>query len=162
MEHILEAIINHIGRNMPMISTVDEDCGQLEFIDQDGKDTYPVIFPAVLVDSPDCDWSDISELNQIGKTSVRIRLALDVYDDTHYGCGTTQKIRERMQLVHDLHEQLQGYRFEDSVLTRTQSRFYTANHGIKVYEQTYSIRVHEEVDPGTEGISTPRIKVKIV
>ena len=35
----------------------------------------------------------------------------------------------------------------DSALIRTSSRFYTFNHGIKVYEATYTLEVTELIEP---------------
>ena len=38
-----------IKENMPSLSLVDEDYGQLEAIDKEDVDTYPVTFPCVLI-----------------------------------------------------------------------------------------------------------------
>lgn len=46
MELLLYHLIDHIKENMPSLSLVDEDYGQLEAIDKEDVDTYPVTFPA--------------------------------------------------------------------------------------------------------------------
>lgn len=150
MEKLLESLIDLFGREMPELRTVDEDYGQLEMINQENRDTYPLTFPAVLIDAPDVSWSNIGGLSQKGTATVRVRLIIDCYDDTHYGSNTTARIAERAALRRKVHKLLQGYRIEDiTELIRTNSRFYTWDHGIKVYEQTYTGVVTELLQPET-------------
>ena len=59
MEDILADLVNVIGGAMEL-GTVDEDYGQLEMLDQEDRDSYPLVFPAVLVDAPDTLWSNIA------------------------------------------------------------------------------------------------------
>lgn len=139
MEKLLESLINLFGQEMPELSTIDEDYGQLEMINQENRDTYPLTFPALLIDAADVSWSNIAGLSQKGEATVRARLIIDCYDDTHYGSTTTDRISERAALRAKVHKLLQGYRIEGvTQLIRTNSRFYTWDHGIKVYEQTYT------------------------
>lgn len=151
MENVLADLINLIGQNMPELRVVDEDYGQLENLDQDGNWMYPLTFPAVLVEEQETAWSNIEGFNQKGDTSIRIRLLIDCYDDTHYTSGTLDKVMERMQMVKDLHKLIQGHRVsvdnesEDGVLIRSRSHFYTGNHGIKVYELYYNTTVSDIV-----------------
>ena len=65
MEHLLYDLIEHIGNNISDIRTIDEDYGQLEMLD-DNRESYPLIFPAILIDSPDATWENIGGLNQKG------------------------------------------------------------------------------------------------
>jgi hypothetical protein len=139
MEKLLESLINLFGQQMPELCTIDEDYGQLEMINQENRDTYPLTFPAVLIDAPDVMWSNIGGLSQKGDATIRAKLIIDCYDDTHHGSGTTDRIAERAALRAKVHRLLQGYRIEGvTQLIRTNSRFYTWDHGIKVYEQTYT------------------------
>lgn len=159
MESILENIISRIGEGMPELKTVDEDYGQLEFIDQESRDTYPLTFPAVLIDAPDTQWTNIQGLSQKGTATVRARLILDCYDDTHYTSGTLDRIADRERMRRKLHLLLQGYRPGGcaAALMRASSRFYTFNHGIKVYEATYTATVTETVEPDTVKTDRPAI-----
>jgi hypothetical protein len=159
MEQLLESLINLLGENMPELSFIDEDYGQLEMINQENRDTYPLTFPAVLIDAPDVIWSNIAGLSQKGTCTIRAKLIIDCYDDTHHGSGTTELIAERAALRAKLHRLLQGYRIEGMTeLIRTSSRFYTWDHGIKVYEQTYTGIVTELLEPQTESVAaTPKI-----
>ena len=150
MECLLEDLVNLIGNAMPDLKVVDEDYGQLAMIDQESNDTYPLTFPAVLIDASTVEWSNIGALNQKGTATVRVRLIINCYDDTHHGSGTTHLIARREEKRRELHKLLHGYRIgEESALIRTQSRFYTAPHGIKVYESTYTVTVTEIIDPET-------------
>lgn len=150
MEKLLESLINLFGQQMPELSTIDEDYGQLEMINQENRDTYPLIFPALLIDAADVSWSNIAGLSQKGEATVRARLIIDCYDDTHYGSTTTDRISERAAMRAKVHKLLQGYRVDDEAqLIRTNSRFYTWDHGIKVYEQTYTGIVTELIVPET-------------
>lgn len=143
MEHLLYNLIEHIGNNIPDIRTIDEDYGQLEMLD-DNRESYPLIFPAILIDSPDATWENIGGLNQKGVCSVNVRLCFDCYDDSHYNSGQTDRILEREDKRRELHRLLQGHRIGDSsALIRTSSRFFTTNHGIKVYESTYTLELTE-------------------
>ncbi len=158
MEEILEQLVELIGNAFPDWGTVDEDYGQLEMIDMIDRDTYPLTYPACLIDAADCSWSNVEGISQRGTLQVRVRLILDCYDDTHYRSGTVDKIRERSELRKQLHLLLQGHRYEGQELIRTSSRFYTQNHGIKVYESLYTVAVSEYITENLQPVS-PGIKI---
>ena len=80
MESLLYHLIEHIKESMPSLSLVDEDYGQLEAIDKEDMDTYPVTFPCVLIDIPETEWSNLSGKSQKGKTKVNVRLVIDCYN----------------------------------------------------------------------------------
>lgn len=144
MESILANTIAHIARELPWTRTVDEDYGQLEALDNDNLDMYPLTYPAVLIDLPGTDWTDTGDLAQRGTCEVRVRLILDCYDDTHARSHTTDRIMQREEKRKALHALLQGYRPSgEGALVRTRSRFFTFNHGIKVYEETYTCALSE-------------------
>ncbi|WP_373732693.1 hypothetical protein [Bacteroides heparinolyticus] len=56
MELLLHSLIKEIAAKMPELSLIDKDYGQLENIDEDNKDMYPITFPCVLLDAPSVDW----------------------------------------------------------------------------------------------------------
>ena len=150
MECILEDLVNLIGNAMPDLEVVDEDYGQLEALDQESKNMYPLTFPAVLIDAANVEWSNIGGLNQKGTATVKVKLIIDCYDDTHHNSGTTHLIARREEKRRELHKLLHGHRIgENSGLIRINSRFYTASHHIKVYESTYTATVTEIIDPET-------------
>lgn len=160
MERLLLDLVRHISLSMPGIKTVDEDYGQLEMLDQHERDTYPLTFPAVLVDAPEVSWDNIAGLSQKGVATVRVRLIIDCYDDTHAGSGTQHKIEEREAMRRNLFKCLQGHRIGDeSSLIRTSGRFYTFNHGIKVYEESYSLELTEMLTESKTTVQNPRVKI---
>ena len=161
MEKLLESLIELFGINMPELRTVDEDYGQLEMINQENRDTYPLTYPAVLIDAPDVTWSNIAGLSQKGDATIRVKLIIDCYDDTHHGSTTTDRISERAEMRRKVHKLVQGYRVDDETqLIRTNSRFYTWDHGIKVYEQTYTGMVTELLEPETIPTrAVPKVKL---
>ena len=59
MEQLFYSIQQHIAANMPVLSTIDEDYGQL----QTDEDTYPVTFPCVLINAEQTR----SEERRVGK-----------------------------------------------------------------------------------------------
>lgn len=163
MEELLENLICLFLDEMPELKVIDEDFGQLEMIDDDTRDTYPLTFPALLIEAPQTEWSNVLGLHQKGLATIRARLIIDCYDDTHARSETVEKIREREAMRKKVHELLQGHRIgTDSSLIRTGSRFFTWNHGIKVYEQTYTIEVTELIPLKTKEIPPGQLKVKIV
>ena len=129
---------------MSGLSLVDEDYGQLEAGME--EDSYPVTFPCVLIGNLEADWSNVGMGVQKGQVSFSVRLAVDCYDDTHYGSGTESKVAERLQMANSLYTALQCFRPFGymSPMIRTKSRFYAVSGGIKVYEYIFSFTVHDE------------------
>lgn len=162
MESLLYQLINHIKENMPSLSLVDEDYGQLEAIDKEDMQTYPVTFPCVLIDMPETEWSNLSGKSQKGKTKVNVRLVIDCYDDTHYGSGTMEAMQDRAEMVSDLHKFLQCFRPDgDGELIREKSRFYTWSHGIKVYEMLYSVSVTDIIQETVKAVAPHRVSISV-
>lgn len=142
MEEIFIAIMERIVAQMPQLSLVDEDYGQLET----GEDTYPVTFPCVLIGNADSNWSDIGMGAQNSETFITVRLAMDCYDDTHYSSDTYDKVRERQLMAKELYKALQGFECcEDATpLVRIKSRDYSLPGAVKVYETTFQFTLHDE------------------
>ena len=162
MESLLYQLINHIKEQMPSLSLVDEDYGQLEAIDKEDMQTYPVTFPCVLINMPETEWSNLSGKSQKGKAKVNVRLVIDCYDDTHYGSGTMEAMQDRAEMVDDLHKALHCYRpDEDGELIREKSRFYTWSHGIKVYEMLYSVSVKDIIRETVTAAEKPRVVLSV-
>lgn len=141
MEQLFNDIQRHIAASMPALSLVDEDYGQL----QTDEDTYPVTFPCVLIDIRQTEWESPSQKAQRGKCTMVIKLALDCYEDTHYGSGTEGQAAERQRMATELNGLLHLRRPEGAAgpLIRRRSQNYSLPGGIKVYEQTYEVTVIE-------------------
>ena len=160
MESLLVNLIDRLAHELPWARTVDEDYGQLEALDDENIDMYPLTFPAILIDLPGTEWSDAGDWTQRGTCEVRVRLAIDCYDDTHAGSQTTERIMQREEKRKALHTLLQGYRISEyGALIRTRSKFFTFNHGIKVYEAIYTCAVSETT---RERATVDRRKLSVV
>ena len=161
MEYLLSKTIRYIAEAMPELLLVDEDYGQLENLDQNNKDMYPLVYPAVLIEPSEVSWSEIKGDSQMGEATLRTRLIIDCYDDHHAGSGSEYRIMEREELRQKLHKLLQGFRpLDDGALVRSSSTFFTFNHGIKVYETIYKCRVVEKLAKGiTNNQTRPRISI---
>ena len=133
MDEIFIAIMEQIAQEMPELSLIDEDYGQLEMGAE--EDQYPVTFPCVLIGNTNSDWHDLGYGAQKSESALTLRLAIDCYDDTSYASGTYDKVRERQQLQ---------CTDNASPLVREKSRSYAMPHYIKVYEMTFSFTLHDE------------------
>lgn len=154
-------LVAHINEQMPELSMVDEDYGQLENLEDDNRDMYPITFPAVLVENTETEWSNIAGRSQKGDAVFRVRLIIDCYDDTHAGCDTQYAVEQRKEMRSKLHSILQGYRpVDDGVLIRKRSKFFTWYHGIKVYEMAYACVVTECLSE-TRTIGRPKVSVSV-
>ena len=161
MESMICNLVAHISEEMPELATVDEDYGQLENLDDERRDMYPLSFPAVLIENTDTQWSDIAGKSQKGDAMLRVRLIIFCYDDTQVVCGTEEAVEEREEMRRRLHRILQGYRpMDDGVLMRKRSKFYTWYHGIKVYEITYNCVVTETIRE-TVTAARPQVSVSV-
>lgn len=152
METLFLSIQKQIANNMPEAALIDEDYGQLHT----EEDTYPVTFPAILIQVEEINWQDLGSGKQKGSAQVRIKLALDCYDDTHHTSGTADKTAERMKLYKKLHGRLNYFKGgvlkgdngeildkHFSPLKRVKSVFYSLPGGIKVYEGIYTTQVFD-------------------
>ena len=86
MEEVFIAIMEQIAQEMPELSLIDEDYGQLEMGAE--EDQYPVTFPCVLIGNASSDWHDLGYGVQKSESMLTVRLAIDCYDDTSYASGT--------------------------------------------------------------------------
>lgn len=145
MEELLVKLLERLHGNITELSLVDEDYGQLEAV-LNGEESYPVTFPCVLVGNTDVNWSNVTPAVQKGEAKITIRLAIDCYDDTHVGSGTTGKIVERQALSNKVYKTLQGFRLNRlfGPLNRVKSRDYSLPGNIKVYEKEFTFYYHDE------------------
>ncbi|CCZ10505.1 hypothetical protein [uncultured Culturomica sp.] len=142
MEDLFFKLQAKTAEGMPELSLVDEDYGQLEAL-LNGEDTYPVTFPCVLMGNIKMKWKNTTPFVQQGEGTITVRLAFDCYHDTHYGSGTEDKIRERLQAEKKLYKLLQGYRLNKEMgrLKRVDSMQFSLPGGIKVYELIFGFEI---------------------
>lgn len=144
MEEVFISIMERIAQEMPELSVIDEDYGQLEMGLE--EDHYPVTFPCVLIGNTDSSWQDFGHGAQASDSSITVRLALDCYHDTGYASGTYEYARDRQAFANKLYKVLQEFECTEhaSPLVRVKDRSYALPHYIKVYEITFSFSLHDE------------------
>jgi hypothetical protein len=77
MEQLLLDLINLISTGMPELVTVDEDYGQLEMINREDRSTYPLVFPAVLIE---CGFlSNTAEAASLNTPAYRAKLSASIF-----------------------------------------------------------------------------------
>ncbi len=142
MDKIIIALMEQIKTALPELSYIDEDFGQLETY---AGESNPVTFPCALVEVEEINWNELSPVEQSGSVNVAIRLVIDCYDDTHYGSGTEDKIKERYAMCKRLHKSLQGVAIDPRMdyMTRVKSKNYTLGGGLKLYESNYQFDFHD-------------------
>lgn len=150
MNEVLIELIARLGQQIPELRMIDEDYGQLE---PNPGDQYPVTFPCALLSAVETEWSDagIPQVNvQKGTAEITVRLAVDCYDDTHVGSGTTDKIAERARLNRRVVQALQGYRPKGSIgpMSRIRSRASTTIYNWKIYDTTFRWPVKDQINEG--------------
>ena len=167
MENLLTAIIDILedhDRELGL-SYIDEEYGQVEMLDNDNADTYPVTFPAVLVDCSGEQWEQLGVQHQKGLATVNVNIYIDCYHDTHARSTTRHMVEDRMALVRAVTELLQGHTPIEGVtgvLTRTASITSTNAHGIKMYQVTFTTPVYESFDrTETHEVQTVSIKARL-
>lgn len=100
METLFNDIQKRIADNIEWLhDQVDEDYGQLDMLYRQDEDseTYPMVYPMVLIDTPEVQWQTLGGVGGImqkGTVNVIVKLAIDCYDDTHYTSGTAEKAAE--------------------------------------------------------------------
>ena len=143
MDEIFINIMERIAGNMPDLSLIDEDYGQLEMSAEEDK--YPVTFPCVLIGNIDANWKDLGLGNQKGAALITVRLAIDCYDDSSFASGTYDKVRERRQVDLKLYKALQRFKSAQCAtpLVRVKSRDYSLPGYIKVFETTYAFTIND-------------------
>lgn len=161
MEQILTAIIERLEANKEALglSYVDEEYGQVDFLDDETRDTYAPTFPAVLVDGSGEEWTQDGRAMQQGVATVNVNVYIDCYDDTHACSETIGKVAERMALVRSVTELLQGWEplSTSGRLIRQRAQASTGNHGIKLYQVTFTIPVYESFSDPADATATVRL-----
>lgn len=143
METLFTTIQEAIALQMPSLTLVDEDYGQMEY----AGDSYPVTFPCVLIGIDGIKWDTITPDYQKGDGNITIKLCIDCYNDTHYSGETANKTIARFLMFKELHNIVRRIKISDDItLDRISSRFPSYPGGIKVYQSTYRFDIDEDFE----------------
>lgn len=148
MNELFLAVMQRLAE-LQGISMIDENKGQLT----NYEDGYPITFPSILIDAPIVEWDDATRTCQTGVATLTVALVIDCYHDSHYGSTQEDEVAAHMSLLSDLTSLLQGWQPADSCgrLCRQQTRMYSDEHGIRVYETTFQCKVKETFDMQYDG-----------
>lgn len=138
-DELLPDLIARLQAKVPELMLIDEDYGQLE---TDPGEQYPVVFPCALLSAVSAEYTAMGiprTATQRATAEITVRVAMDCYDDTHAGSGTTGRITERARLNSRVVQALHGYRPQGSVspMVRIRSQAATTPYNWKIYETTF-------------------------
>ena len=104
------ALSNHIKTNVPEIKWIDQDFGQLEQFEY----RPTVNFPCVLIDFPMAQYSQLSELSQLGDVTVQLRMGFAPFSHSHAAAPTNvrEQALEYYQIEQKVFEAVQGFATE--------------------------------------------------
>lgn len=150
MVDIINALQDRINEKLKWLNgEIDEDYGQVEMMLNDDEDHYPITSPSCFISVDNMSFKSFAGAAarvQQCEITITVKLLIDCYDDTHYKSGTADKIKERMQKMHELHSAIQGFKIGEGVLDRISGRYQTLAHGLKLYQYSYVLRQVEKCD----------------
>jgi hypothetical protein len=122
------------------LNLIDIDWGQLDSVSEDLS--YPVFFPCALVDVVDIPWLRSGTALQPGEATVRIKIGIQMTDDTNSGSGTQAKALARLGIVKEVHDCVNLYAAgKFSKLIRLRTQIYNVPGGVKVVQVDYTTDV---------------------
>lgn len=159
MKHIFLDLLERIKQTVPEVKWVDQDLGQLEFY----SDRPAVLFPCVLIDFDDIEFSDIGQNAQLCTCVVKLRVAFNVFH--HSNSATPQPQREKALEIFDvikkLHYNLHGWSGENfGSLTRLRQMAEPREDRLRVYEIRYSIPYEDYMDEDFTSIERPDFNIE--
>ncbi len=106
---ILLDLQNRISTEVPEIQFIDQDLGQLGQVGENGR--LPLAFPAVLIDFPNTDYSELSTSAQLGNVPITFQLIFDNYSQTWHKAPEEVKAKglEYLDIEQRLHNCINGW-----------------------------------------------------
>lgn len=142
-----------INLKMPEIKYVDQDLGQLGQIGEDEKP--PLSYPAILIDFPNTDFSNISGAAQLGAVQISIQLIFSPFSQSWQKAplSVREKALEYLVIEQNLHKTLQSWQGDYfQALVRTNIKSQNNNDiGLRVRNLSYTTQ-YEDYSPIQEEI----------
>lgn len=137
---ILLDLQKRISTSVPEIKYIDQDLGQLGQVGEDEKPS--ILSPAVLIDFPDSDFSELAGGAQLGAVPITFQLVFEAYSQTWHKAPeeVIKKGLEYLKIEQKLHECLQKWHLDYfTPLIRTKARSQNNNDiGLRVRHLTYT------------------------
>lgn len=143
-DQLFTDICDRLNLKVPELQWIDKDWNQLDLPDQ----SYPLQFDCCLISFPEIPWDSLTRGAQDGVVSILIKVAVDMYNDTHIAGGVTAPDRAlavaKLQLVNKVHAALHGFEGAYfSKLTRKRSVEEKRNDGLLVFNEYYETRMQD-------------------
>ncbi len=137
---ILIDLYKRISTEVPEIEFIDQDLGQLGQRGKDGRP--PLAYPAVLIDFPNTDYSELSSTAQLGNCPITFQLVFDTYAQTWHEAPkeVIMKGLEYLNIEQRLHNCLNGWHLDYfQPLIKTSVRSQNNNDiGLRVRQLTFT------------------------
>jgi hypothetical protein len=118
IDQIFPLIADRLATQVPELLWVDLDQDQFANEDQE----YAIPYPAALIDFDEATWQDIGEGVQNGDQIIRIRIGMQVLEDTYKLSTQRVAAMAKLSLVNKVHKALQNWQAEGfNKLTRISS-----------------------------------------
>ncbi|TDX86193.1 hypothetical protein [Epilithonimonas xixisoli] len=137
---ILLDLQKRISKELPVIQFIDQDLGQLGQEGENGRP--PLAYPAVLIDFPNSDYSELSSSAQLGNVPITFQLIFDNYSSTWHKAPLRDRMKglEYLDIEQKLFNILNGWH-EDyfTPLIRTNVKSQNNNDiGLRVRQLTFT------------------------
>lgn len=137
---ILLDLQKRISKELPVIQFIDQDLGQLGQEGDNGRP--PLAYPAVLIDFPNSDYSELSSSAQLGNVPITFQLVFDNHSSTWHKAPLRDRMKglEYLDIEQKFHNCLNGWH-EDyfTPLIRTNVRSQNNNDiGLRVRQLTFT------------------------
>lgn len=137
-------ICDRLEAKVPELRWIDKDWNQLDLPDQ----SYPLQFDACLISFPEIPWDSLTRGAQDGVVNILVKVAVDMYNDTHIANGVTAPDRAlaiaKMQLVNKVQAALHGFEGTYfSKLVRKRSVEERRKDGLLVFNEYYECRAQD-------------------
>lgn len=137
---------------------INEEVEGINWIEQDfGQDTFDkwrpnVDFPAVLIDFPSTNFDDIAQYNQLGNTTISIRLLVAPFSQSYDDAPLEVKVEalKYFELENEVYKALHGWQPEEGYaqpLTRKSATSSNRNDiGLRIRTLTFTTMFEEYIE----------------
>lgn len=145
---------NRIAAEVPEINYIDQDLGQLGQTEENERPS--ISSPAVLIDFPDANFSELSQGAQIGEVQISFQLIFETFSQTWHKVPSEfiNKGMEYLNIEQKLHKCLQKWQLDYfTPLNRSSVKSQNNNDiGVRVRLLTYTTS-YEDYSPIEEDLS---------
>lgn len=142
MDILYKDLLERLDDQVPELRWIDYDQGQIDF----PAESYPVDFPALLIDFENTEWEDVGQLVQGGTLTISFRTAFRLYEDmnNHTPAESRNNGLLKLRLLNKIHKALHGFGGEHyNGLSRTRQFTEKREDGLKVVVMQYETYIRD-------------------